>query len=121
MVRRSNTASTLFAVATLVYGLNCGLGGAAATKLLDTSSFRWLHHALYIATCTASVAAVLLAWWSGGHANRKAALTLLPAAVPLGAIPYVETHGRRHPLVALTAAPFFLASLACSYRPTDRK
>jgi hypothetical protein len=41
--------------------------------------------------------------------------------VPLAAIPYAGTRGRRHPLVALAAAPFYAAGVVCSLRPLDRK
>ena len=41
---------------------------------------------------------------------RSAALALAPAAVPLAAIPYAGTHTRRHPLIGVTAAPFFAAA-----------
>jgi hypothetical protein len=46
---------------------------------------------------------------------------LAPAAVPLALIPYAGTRSRRHPLVALTAAPFFVAALLRSTLPTTRR
>lgn len=122
MHRSRNPAAPLFAATALSYTANCALGAAVAAKLVDTTGFRWLHHALYIATCTSAAAAVCTAWWCRPRrANRRAALTLMPAALPLAVIPRVRAHNPRHPLVALTAAPFIAASLVCSLLPADRK
>lgn len=119
--RRTN-AAPLFVAASVAYGANAALGTAVATKVIDTSNFRWLHHALYIATCTIVAAAFsALLWGTPRSASRRAAWALAPAAVPLAAIPYFGSHGRRHPLVALAAAPFVIAGLVCSLRPATRK
>lgn len=124
MLRRRNTsnAAPLFVAVALSYAANCALGTAVAAKLIDTSGFRWLHHALYIATCAFGAAAFSAVWWGSPRgAGRRSALALVPAAMPLAAIPYVQTRSRRHPLVALAAAPFIAAGLICSLRPADRK
>ncbi|WP_426185628.1 hypothetical protein [Microbacterium sp. TWP3-1-2b2] len=114
-------ASPLFQAAALSYAANCALGVTVALRLVDTSGFRWLHHALYITTCAAVAAALSSRWWRGPHhATRRATSALAPAVVPLAAIAYVPTHSRRHPLIALAAAPFFAASLI-ALRPADRK
>jgi hypothetical protein len=106
-----NAAPVLFAAAAASYAANCALGGAVWMRLLDTSRFRWVHHALYIATCALGVAASSSALWDRQRRSAQVAtLILAPAAVPLAAIPYAGTHGRRHPLIALTAAPFFLGA-----------
>jgi hypothetical protein len=120
---RRSSAAPLFVAAAVAYTANVGLGTAVATKLIDTRNFRWVHHALYIATCvtTAAAAVIALFWARPRRASRRAALVLLPAAAPLAAIPSVRTHSRRHPLTALTAAPFILAGLVCSLRPANRK
>ncbi|CAH0123136.1 MULTISPECIES: hypothetical protein [unclassified Microbacterium] len=115
------TAAPVFAAAALMYTANCVLGSAVAAKLIDTSRFRWLHHALYIATCTAAAAALSAAWWGEPRrVSRSAALALAPAAVPLTAVAFAGTRGRRHPIVALSAAPFVIAGLIRAYRPDDR-
>ncbi|WP_300265942.1 hypothetical protein [Microbacterium sp.] len=115
--QRMNTAAPLFTAAAVSYAANCALGAAVATKVVDTSGVRWLHHALYIATCASTAAAVTTAWWGRARpTNRHAACALMPAAVPLALIPYGGTRGRRHPLIALAAAPFFAASLVRSRR-----
>lgn len=120
--RRRTDAAPLFTAAAVAYTANVALGTAVATKVVDTSDIRWLHHALYIATCATSAAAVsALVWGRPKSASRRAALALAPAAAPLAAIPYLGTHGRRHPLTALAAAPFIVAGLVCSRIPSDRK
>lgn len=120
--RRRTNAAPLFIAAAVAYAANCALGLAVAARVIDTSGFRWLHHALYIATCVTSAAAFsALLWGRPRPASRRAALALAPAAVPLAAIPYLGTRTRRHPLVALAAAPFIVAGLICSRLVTDRK
>jgi len=120
--RRGTGATPLFAAATAAYAVNCALGASVAARLIDTSRFRWLHHALYIATCVTTATAIVAGWSQGARStDRRAALALLPAAAPLAAIPYLGTHGRRHPLVALAAAPFVVAGLVLSRAAADRK
>lgn len=124
MAARPSTtnAAPLFAAVAVTYGANCTLGTAVAARLIDTRSFRWLHHALYIATCTLGAAAVGVAWWGRPRgASRRAALALLPAAAPLTAIAFVNPRTRRHPLIALAAAPFVVAGVVCSRHPANRK
>ena len=113
MCSRPNTMNVrpLYTATALSYAANCALGAAVAARLIDTRGFRWLHHALYIATCTAGAAAVLGGWWGRARpANRRAALTLMPAAVPLAAIARMDARSPRHPLVALAAGPFIGSS-----------
>lgn len=120
--RERANAAPLFAAAAAAYAVNCALGASVAARLIDTSRFRWLHHALYIATCATTASALVAGWSRGPRASdRRAALALLPAAVPLAAIPYLGTHGRRHPLVALAAAPFLVAGLLVSRSAADRE
>lgn len=120
--RRRTDAAPLFVAATVAYAANAALGTAVAARLIDTQNFRWVHHALYIATCvTTALAASAFLWGSPKRVSRRAALALVPAAAPLAAIPYLGTHTRRHPLIALTAAPFIVAGLVCSRIPSDRK
>lgn len=121
--RRPTDAAPLFALAASAYGANVALGTAVAAKVIDTRNFRWVHHALYIATCVTTGLAVSTALWARPRrASRRAALALLPAAAPLAAIPSLGTHNARHPLVALAAAPFIVAGVVCSRLPSaDRK
>ena len=105
--------AALFTAAAASYAANCVLGASVAARLVDTSRVRWVHHGMYITTSTLAAAAASSLIWS----RSKAGWLLLPAAVPLAVIPYAGTRGRRHPAVALSAAPFFLASLVRAWRP----
>lgn len=119
--QRTN-AAPLFVATTTAYGANVALGVAVATKTIDTRDFRWVHHALYIATCVTAAAALSAGLWGRPRrASRRSALALAPALAPLAAIPYLGTHSAKHPLVALAAAPFIVAGLVCSRIATDRK
>lgn len=97
----------LFAAATATYAANVGLGTAVATRLVDTRRFRWVHHALYVGTSLLAGAAASTLVWSDSRAGWR----LLPAAVPLVVVSQVSARSRRHPVVALSAAPFFVSSL----------
>ena len=102
----------LFTAAATSYAANCALGAAVATRMVDTTNFRWLHHGLYISTSTLAGVAVSSELWSGS----KAGWWLLPAGVPLALIPRVSSHSPRHVLVALAAAPFFAAGVIKAWR-----
>lgn len=110
--RHRHPSSAAFAASALCYGANCALGTAVATRLIDTRRFRWVHHALYIATVSTTITALLV----GIRSDRRAALALSPALIPLAAIPLAGTHTRRHPAIALTAAPFVVAGAVISRR-----
>ncbi|KJL25498.1 hypothetical protein RN51_00635 [Microbacterium oxydans] len=115
-------AAPLFVAAATAYGANCALGASVAVRVVDTRNFRWLHHLLYIVTCLTTALALSAGLWGRPRRqSRRAALGMLPAALPLAAIPYLGTHGRRHPLVALAAAPFIVAGLLLSRSTADRK
>ncbi|WP_328296132.1 hypothetical protein OG218_26130 [Kineococcus sp. NBC_00420] len=98
----------LLTAAAASYLANCALGAAVATRVLDTSGFRWVHHAVYVAT------AVLTAAAGAELALRRdrAFFRLLPAALPLLAIPAVPARTRWHPVIAGSAAPAYVAALA---------
>ncbi|PKI89765.1 hypothetical protein CW368_12350 [Actinomycetales bacterium SN12] len=96
----------------ICYTANCALGAAVATRLIDTRRFRWVHHALYIATVSTTIVALI----AGIRRDRAATLALAPALAPLAVIPYAGTHTRRHPAIALTAAPFVAAGVITSRR-----
>jgi hypothetical protein len=106
-----DAAPALFTAAAASYTANSALGASVALRLIDTRDFRWVHHALYISTLALSLVAFSTAWWGRPReASGAAAATLAPAFVPLAVIPYAGTHTRRHPLIALTAAPFIVAA-----------
>ena len=110
----------MFTAATVGYAANCALGASVALRLVDTRNVRWVHHALYLATFSLAVGAMSSAVWGSPRGSSRAAAALLaPAAVPLTLIPYAGTRTRRHPLVAFTAAPFFIAALVRSNLPDN--
>ncbi|WP_227497096.1 hypothetical protein [Planctomonas psychrotolerans] len=104
--------SLLFTAASSAYLGNVVLGSGVKLRLFSTRSFRWVHHAVYITTCVLGAAAVSSLLWS----EDVAGWVLLPAAIPLAALPYAASRSRRHVVVALLAAPFFLVSLIVSWR-----
>ena len=105
--RTRRDPTPLFVAATASYAANVALGSAVALRLVDTRRFRWVHHALYVSTSVLAGAAASSLLWS----RSRAGLALLPAAVPLAVVPYVSARTRRHPAVALGAAPFLAAGL----------
>jgi hypothetical protein len=117
--RRQRSGAVPFLVAASNYALNCALGAAVAARLVDTSGIRWVHHLLYVGTCVTTAIALGLALVRPGA--RPAALALAPAAAPLAVIPFAGTRGLRHPLVALAAAPFYIAGVVRSRSAHDRK
>lgn len=99
----------LFHAAFGCYAANCALGLVAAART-GGLRWRWMHHALYITTITLTAAALSTVMWGRPRATlRNAAAALLPAAVPLTVIALVGTGGVKHPMIALSAAPFFVA------------
>jgi hypothetical protein len=104
--------AVLFTAATTSYLANCALGAAVTTGALHTGRAHWVHHALYISTASLSGIAASSLFWS----RNRAGLLLLPAAVPLVLIPAISSHSRRHIVTALSAAPFFVASLVKAWR-----
>lgn len=107
----------LFTAATVSYLANCGLGAAVATRKLRTDDVRWVHHGLYILTSTLAAGAVSSLLWS----RSRAGWLLLPAAVPFALIPRRSARSRGHVVLALSAAPFFAASLAAALTETVKK
>lgn len=102
----------LFTAAAASYAANCALGAGVALGLLDTRGAHWVHHALYTSTVVLAASAASSLLWSRSRAGRA----LLPALVPLALIPALGTHNRRHLVVALSAAPFFVAGLVRAWR-----
>ena len=114
--RPIRTPVWLFSAATASYALNCALGASVAARVIDTRRFRWVHHALYISTSTLAGAATSSLLWS----ESRAGWALLPAAVPLAAIPYASARTPRHVALAASAAPFFLRSLVRAWQEGGR-
>ena len=92
---------------------SCALGLGVALRWFSTAGFRWVHHAMFAVTCLlAAVAASSLLW-----STSAAGWFLLPAAVPLAALPAVgSSNVARHATLASAAAPFFLVSVLVAWR-----
>ncbi len=103
-----SAARSLASAAAVVYGGTALLGVGLATGLWRNRRHRWVHHVGYIAAVSLTAAAALAAALAEPARARAAALAL----VPLAALPRVPTRSRRHPLVALTAAPWLIAAAA---------
>jgi hypothetical protein len=106
------TGARLLAAATTSYTANCALGTGVALGVIDTSNVRWVHHVLYI--CTSVLTGVALA--ALARERNRAGLLLAPAAIPLALLPRWGGRVRRHPLIALAAAPFYSAGLLKAWR-----
>lgn len=101
----SAAARPLVVASVVAYGANCALGAAVATGVVDTSRDRRVHHALYIATTTLTIAAVI-----EGLVRRSARTAVLaPALLPLAVLPFVGRE--RHVGTAAAAAPWYAGAL----------
>ena len=113
MARRPTALTrALVTAAAAGYAANCALGASVATGLVDTRGFRWVHHALYIATSTLTGAATVALL-----VRRDRALwSLLPTVPVLVAMPRASPRTPRHARVGLSAAPFYLSTLLSVWR-----
>ena len=111
-LRSAALTRTLVTAAATSYAANCTLGASVAAGLLDTRGYRWLHHALYIATSALTAAAALALVARGDPSGR----TLLPALIPLAALPRASARTPGHAWLGLSAAPFYLLTLRRSWR-----
>ncbi|MBM9469256.1 hypothetical protein [Nakamurella leprariae] len=103
--------------ATACWLVNCTLGLGVATGTLDTSRARWIHHAAYAATAGLTAAAGLVL----AVRRDRAVVRLLPAALPLAAIPFVPARTAGHAALGASLAPAYAATLwAVRGRRPDR-
>ena len=112
---RGMRSAPLFAAAAASYLANGTLGSTVALKIVDSSGFRWVHHALYVSTFALAGAAIIAGAagpaGASGSAGRRAAWALSPALVPLALIPFLGSRSTKHIAVSLSAAPFFVAGV----------
>ncbi|OUE19989.1 hypothetical protein BFL34_02137 [Clavibacter michiganensis] len=107
-----------FAAASAAYLVNCAIGIAAATRILPPRPELRLHHRAYVLTSALTAVALASPLWAGSAARpaaRRAARALAPALIPLAALPRVGTRTRRHPAVALTAAPWYARGILATW------
>lgn len=111
--------------ATTAYALTASLGAGVATRVIDTSRARWLHHAMFIATTTLTVAAIVASALPQRRRGTRAGLWLGPTLLPLAILPRVDARTRAHPMIAGSAAPFHVAATIsvarCAPTPATRK
>lgn len=92
---------------------SCGWGAAAVLARPSSVRAHPVHHVLFIVTCTLLAVAVSSLLWS----SSRAAWFLVPAAVPLAALPVTGSRSiLRHALIALAASPFYLISILIAWR-----
>lgn len=99
-------ARALATGAAIAHGGTALLGVGLATGLWRNRRHRWVHHAGYIAAVSLAAAAAAAAAPADRARARAAAIALLP----LAALPRIPARSRRHPLVALAAAPWLIAA-----------
>lgn len=92
------------------YAANCALGTLVFTRVLDTSGYRWVHHAIFVTTAALTASAVAAALLR----RHPAGIALAPALLPLAVIPFAGH--RRHIATALAAAPWYTTALAATGR-----
>jgi len=108
-----------FAAASAAYLVNCAIGIGAATRILPPHPELRLHHRAYVLTSTLTLVALASPLWAGSAARPaagRAARALAPALLTLAALPAVGTRTRRHPAVALTAAPWYAGGTLTAWR-----
>lgn len=107
-------AALVFVLASSAYAVNVAFGASVRVRWLDSSRFRWVHHGLYILTFALTAAAVSSLFWSSTHAGWW----LLPALIPLAALPYLGSARKRpgrHIAAALVPLPFYILGLVVAF------
>ena len=102
-----SAARALVTAAGAVYGSTALLGVGLATGAWRNRRHRWIHHAGYVSAVALTASAVAL---DLRRDRTRAALAAI-ALVPLAALPRIPTRTRRHPIVALSAAPWLAAAI----------
>ncbi|WP_072313461.1 hypothetical protein [Agrococcus sp. Marseille-P2731] len=98
---------SLATTAGAVYGTTALLGVGLATGLWRNRRNRWIHHVGYIAAVTLTAGTVVTSL----RTDRIRAACAAVALVPLAILPRVSTRSRRHPVIALAAAPWLAAAI----------
>ncbi|SDE21662.1 hypothetical protein [Auraticoccus monumenti] len=109
---RDLAARRLTLVAAASYTASVLLGVGLALRL-GGGRHRWVHHAAYITTVTTTTMAATGPLWSRSRAGG----VLLGALPALAALSRVPTRSRRHPVVALSVLPCYLAAVLLARRP----
>jgi hypothetical protein len=94
----------------------CTLGALVGAGVVDSSGFRWAHHALFGVTVATTLVAASSALW----ARPRPGLLLAPALVAWAVLPRVPAPSRRHVALACAAAPWYALALRSALGPSRR-
>jgi len=100
--------TSLFYAATVLFLLNFALGLLVQFRIVDTKSFRWLHHALFFAVFVSAAVAALAGFLSGASYRWA----LLPVLALVAVLPYVRAGTAGHAALACGVLVFYAAGLA---------
>ena len=93
----------IFYAAATLFLANFALGILVQFRVVDTKSFRWVHHALFFAVFASAAAAVLAGFVQGAPYRW----TLLPVLGLFTVLPYVRAGTAGHAGLALGALFFY--------------
>jgi hypothetical protein len=94
------------------YAASCALGALVGAGAVDSSGFRWAHHALFGATAATALAAASSALWG----RRRPGVLLAPALLAWALLPRVAAPSPGHLALAAWAGPWYAAALAALRR-----
>ena len=100
----------IFAVATGLFAATFILGLLVQFGIVDTTPFRWLHHALFFAVVVSAMLAVAEGFWVGAPYRW----TLLPALVLYAILPRVRAGTAGHAALACGALACYALGLIVS-------
>ena len=100
----------IFSVATGLLAANFALGLLVQFGVVNTKSFRWLHHALFFAVAVAAAVAVAEGFWRGAPYRWP----LLPALALYAILPRVRAGTAGHAALACGALALYAIGLVLS-------
>ena len=98
-------STLIFYAAAILFLLNFALGLLVQARIVDTESFRWLHHALFFAVFVSAAVAVL----AGFVLGELYRWPLLPVLVLYTVLPYVRAGTMGHAGLACGALALYAA------------
>ena len=98
----------IFYSASILFAANFALGVLVQFRIVDTTPFRWLHHALFFAVYVSAALAVAAGFWQGAPYSWA----LLPVLALFYFLPRVRAGTPGHAALAGTAMVFYATGLA---------